>query len=162
VIDMTRSLGGAERMYRQMRYMAVGWRQFRYLRNNPRLISGIAEIEAKVSARPTYHIPKARVPRVEGKLQDGDVICITTTNQGAFTSHVGLAYRDNRGELRFMHASRTHRKTMIDARLSNYLSKNSKQAGIMVARPLEVASNRYRPQAPEIDHRHRREDLVQR
>ncbi len=160
VIDMTRALGGAERMSRKMRYMGVAWRQFRYLRNNPRLVAGITHIEDKISARPTYHIPKTHVPGVESKLRDGDVICITTTSPGAFTSHVGLAYRDQQGVLRFMHASRNHRRVLIDSRLSDYLSRNKKHAGIMVARPLEVGSNSIRPAIPELDRRHRQPDWV--
>jgi hypothetical protein len=160
VIDMTRALGNAERMYRQMRYMGVGWRKFRYLRSNPDWVPKIASIEAQISSRPTYHIPKTYVPKIEDKLREGDVICITTTSPGAFTSHVGLAYRDHRGVLRFMHASKKHRKAVIDSRLSDYLLRNKKQAGIMVARPLEVGSRNIRPPLPELDRRHRRPDWV--
>lgn len=35
VVDKTRAWGHAERLYRRIQYMAVGWRNFRYLRNNP-------------------------------------------------------------------------------------------------------------------------------
>ena len=69
----------------------------------------------------------------------GDVIGITTYDGKRIgTSHVGLAYRDGNGVLRFMHASapRNHGKVVLDMRLKDYLYKFRSNAGIMVARPL--------------------------
>jgi cytidylate kinase len=46
--------------------------------------------------------------------------------------------RDKKGVLRFLHASRNHRKVILDSRLSDYLAANSKHMGIFVSRPLDV------------------------
>lgn len=138
VEDMTRKLGGVRMVGHSMNYMGKSWKNFRYLRNNPSLVPGIRKIEAQISARPTYHIPKSRVARIESQIQSGDIICITTTWPGAFTSHVGLAYRDGAGVLRFLHASRDARKVIVDSKLSEYLYRYGKHAGIMVARPREL------------------------
>ena len=43
------------------------------------------------------------------------------------------------GVLRFLHASLTKKQVTLDAQLSTYMSGNSKQTGIMVVRPVEVA-----------------------
>lgn len=136
--DLNRSLGGVRITGRNMEYMGKNWKQFRYLRADRSMIPKFQNLEREISSRAIYHIPKATVPRIEPKLQNGDVISITTHWHGTFTSHVGLAYRDRKGTLRFMHASRDERKVIVDSRLSDYLNRFSKHAGIMVARPMEV------------------------
>jgi hypothetical protein len=139
VQDLNRVLGGVRIVGRKMDYMATHARHFRYLRNDRSLVPKIAAIEREISNRPIYHIPKRAVPSIENQLRDGDVICISTTWPGTFTSHVGLAWRDEKGVLRFMHASRDTRMVMVDDRLSGYLNRFEKHAGIMVARPLEIS-----------------------
>jgi hypothetical protein len=136
--DLTPKLPGALRLQREMAYMGKNWRSFRQLKANPRLVPTMAKIEAEISRRGIWYIPKAQVPAMEKHLRNGDVISIVTTWPGTYTSHVGLAVRDKRGTLRFLHASRNHRRVILDERLSTYLNNNSKHQGIMVARPLDV------------------------
>ncbi len=139
VKDITRSLGGV-RVPHQANEMSILWRSYRYLKNDPSLRPALREMEERVTATPMYHIPKSQVPAIESKLRDGDIIGITGRDGRNFsTSHVGLAYRDSAGVLRFMHASapRNHGKVVIDSRLSAYLSKFKSHAGIIVARPVK-------------------------
>jgi hypothetical protein len=140
--DLTPSLPGAKKLVRQMEYMGKNWKSFRQLRANPKLVPAMQKIEDQISRRGIHFIPKAAVPSIEKYLQNGDVISIVTTWPGTYTSHVGLAYRDKKGVLRFMHASRNHRKVLVDERLSTYLNNNSKHMGIMVARPRDVSAPR--------------------
>ena len=58
----------------------------------------------------------------------------------------GLAYRDDKGVLHFMHASSPHNygKVVLDTRLCDYLAHFKSDLGIIVARPLEVV----RPAVP--------------
>jgi hypothetical protein len=119
--------------------MSAGWREYRYLRENPELLEPLQEMEWRVTSRPMYEIPKSRVPRIESRLQDGDIICVTSREDGLIsTAHVGMAYRDGMGVLHFMHASspNNYGRVVIDDRLSNYLNRYRSDAGIMVARPL--------------------------
>ena len=58
---------------------------------------------------------------------------------GAIGSHVGLISRSDDGVARFMHASRDHKKVVIDKSISGYLNKYSKHAGAIIGRPLEVS-----------------------
>ena len=136
----TRELGGV-RITRQIREMSNAWKSYRYLRNNPELRTRMARIEDEVSALPVYHIPKSRVAGIERHLRTGDIIAITSTWHGSYTSHVGLAYRDNAGTLRFMHATSERdkgRQVILDRRLSEYLAERRHRAGIIVCRPLEI------------------------
>src|SRR6266403_5155266 len=139
VKNLTRSLGGVPMRGRYLNEMSRYWRSSRYLRNNPELIPEMRQIENRVSSRTIYHIPKAAVPGIESKIQNGDVICISGKGPEGFTEHVGLAYRDRQGALHFMHASKDERRVVIDVPLHSYLYRYRKFAGIMVVRPQEVA-----------------------
>ena len=137
--NITRRLDGAERMdHRDIREMTVMWRHYRYLRNNPSLLPEMARIQEYVSDLPVYHVPKQRVAAIEEDLHGGDIIAITSRDTGGYTSHVGLAYRDPRGVLRFLHASSKQRRVLVDDRLSAYLASKRDDAGIVVARPADV------------------------
>ena len=137
--NITPRLPGAERMeHRDIREMTVMWRHYRYLRNNPNLLPGMARLQEDVSNLPVYQVPKSRVAAVEPYLQSGDIIAVTSRDTGGYTSHVGLAYRDPKGVLRFLHASSLHHRVMVDDRLSVYLADKHDDAGIVVARPAEA------------------------
>ena len=138
VDDLTRKLGGVS-VRHAAREMSAGWRHYRYLRANRRLLRPLARMEARVSSHPLYMIPKNRVARIESKLRDGDIIGIISRDRGHLysTSHVGLALRKN-GDLHFMHASspNNYGRVVVDSRLSTYLHRFRSDAGILVARPL--------------------------
>ena len=140
--NMTRRFHGAdaERLSRQIREMTVMWEHYRYLRNNPSLRPEMTRIEARASALPVYHIPKNRVAAVESEIRNGDIIAITCRDTGSYTSHVGLAYRDDAGVLHIIHASSPHNfgRVLVDSRLSDYLYTYADHAGIIVARPNDV------------------------
>ncbi len=139
VEDMTRSLGGVS-VPHSAREMSVGWRHYRYLAANRSLLGPLGEMEARVSSRPMYQIPKNRVASIEGKLRSGDIIGIISRDgpNRYSTSHVGLALRTNDGVLHFMHASspRNYGRVVIDSSISSYLSRYRSDSGILVGRPL--------------------------
>jgi hypothetical protein len=138
VEDLTRSLGGRS-VPHSAREMTVGWRHYRYLASNRSLLGPLGQMEARVSARPLYQIPKNRVAKIEPKLRSGDIIGIISRDRGGLysTSHVGLALRTNDGVLHFLHASapRNYAHVVVDSRLSTYLYKYRTDSGILVARP---------------------------
>src|ERR1700730_5596160 len=138
VRNLTRSLGGVPMRGRYLNEMSRFWRSSRYLLNDPSLVPEIRQIENRVASRTVYHIPKNQVPGIESYIRNGDVICISGRGPEGFTEHVGLAYRDNRGTVRFMHASKDERRVIVDVPLRSYLYRYSKFAGIMVVRPQEA------------------------
>jgi N-acetylmuramoyl-L-alanine amidase-like len=139
VEDLTRDLGGV-RANHAAHEMTYGWRHYRYLKANPSLLAPLGRMEARVSERPLYQIPKSRVAGIESKLKSGDIIGIVSRDRPGLysTSHVGLAYRTNDGVLHFMHASSpsNYGKVVVDSRLSSYLARYRSDSGILVARPL--------------------------
>lgn len=134
--DLTRQFG-AIRVTNAAVEMTNNWRSYRYMANSASNRAGIAELEARLRKEPLPMIPKARVPGIEPKLQNGDIIGIVSKDGSAYgTSHVGIAIRKD-GVLHFMHASspRNFGKVVIDARLSDYLARYKSHSGIMVTRP---------------------------
>lgn len=139
VVDVTRSLPGARRLHgRRSTEMTVLWKSYRYLRKNPELRPKMAAIEAEVDKLPVWYVPKENVAAIENQLKDGDIAGIVTKSQGGVCSHVGLITFVG-GQARFMHASKNHRKVVLDRTISGYLNAFSSHAGLIVARPLPVA-----------------------
>ena len=139
VDDLTPELGG-KTVRHSAREMSVGWRHYRYLAANKSLLGPLARMEARVSSRPLYQIPKSRVAVIEPKLKSGDIIGIVSRERSGLysTAHVGLALRTNDGVLHFMHASSPSNagRVIVDSRLSTYLYRYRSNTGILVARPL--------------------------
>ena len=138
VDDLTRKLGGIG-VPNSAREMTVNADHYRYMKNSSTNRAGIAKLEAQLRERPLYMIPKSKVPGIEPKLQNGDIIGIISKDGSAYgTSHVGIALRKD-GVLRFMHASspRNYGKVVVDSRLYDYLNRYKSHAGILVARPVK-------------------------
>lgn len=137
VRDITRSLATTTPLTgRKIDEMTVLWKSYRYLKNNPALRSGMAQIEAELQRHPFRYIPKNRVAAIESKLQSGDIIGIVTHKPHVYCSHVGLALRTQDGVMRLMHASVNQKRVIIDQSISDYLASFKSHAGIIVARPL--------------------------
>jgi hypothetical protein len=139
VEDMTRDLGGRS-VAHSAREMSAGWRHYRYLTANRSLLGPLARMEANVSSRPLYEIPKNKVAAIESKLRSGDIIGIISRDRSGLysTAHVGLALRTSDGVLHFMHASSpsNYGRVVVDSELSKYLYRYRSDSGILVARPL--------------------------
>src|SRR5213594_4826833 len=139
VEDMTRQLGG-QSVPHSAREMSAGWRHYRYLAANRSLLGPLARMEANVSSRSLYEIPKSRVAKIEPKLRSGDIIGIISRDRGGLrsTAHVGLALRTSDGVLHFMHASSpsNYGRVIVDSELSKYLYRYRSDSGILVGRPL--------------------------
>ena len=139
VEDLTRDLGGRS-VPHSAREMSTGWRHYRYLASNRSLLGPLARMEANVSSRPLYEIPKSKVAGIESKLRSGDIIGVISRERNGLhsTAHVGLALRTSDGVLHFMHASSpsNYGRVVVDSQLSKYLYRYGSDSGILVARPL--------------------------
>src|SRR5438094_2497954 len=137
--DLTRDLGG-QSVPHSAREMTAGWRHYRYLAANRSLLGPLARMEANVSSRPLYEIPKSQVAKIEPKLRSGDIIGIISRHRSGLysTAHVGLALRTSDGVLHFMHASSpiNYGHVGVSSPLSKYLYRYRSDSGILVARPL--------------------------
>ncbi len=136
--NITAELGGVP-IQRQVREMQRDRNSYRSLVANPSYLTAIAQIEARVSRMPVIYLPNAQVPAAESSLRHGDIIAIVGADADAYTTHVGLAYRDG-ARCRFMHATSRFdkgRQAIIDGPISGYLAESPDHIGIIVFRPYE-------------------------
>ena len=107
--------------------MTVGWRHYRYLAANNSLRGPLARMEARVSSRPLYQIPKNRVASIESKLRSGDIIGIISRDRGGLYSTAADYFRFaqmmlNGGEL---DGKRLLKKTTVDMMRTNVLNEQT-------------------------------------
>ena len=135
--NVTRSVGPVTRLTgRANDEMSLNPKLYRYLRANPALVPAMSRIEKQLERVPFDFIPKAQVAACEPRIQSGDILGIVTHRQHVFCSHVGLALRTEDGVCRFMHASATHKKVVVDKAVHDYLNAFKSHAGIIVGRPV--------------------------
>jgi len=132
--NITRSFPN-QRMDNKCQEMTILWKSYRYLKHNPELRREMAKHEARITRMPVYMVPKHKVSGIENRLKEGDIIGIASKYDGGYCSHVGIIIKDKQGRSRFMHASTTYKKIVVDDTISRYLNQFNKHAGILVARP---------------------------
>ncbi|MCX6137697.1 MAG: DUF1460 domain-containing protein [Ignavibacteriales bacterium] len=108
---------------------------------NDRFFEMVVKQEEAINNRETFFLPKGSVHLFADKIKTGSLLGIATNIPGMDIAHTGVAIRLENGELHFMHAPNVGYKVQItEAPLHDYLAKNSKQTGIVVAEPLEPAA----------------------
>ncbi len=120
-------------------FMTTHRDSYKHLKTNDENLEIIKEQEDEINARKDYFMPKGNLHMFADKVNNGDLIGITTNIAGMDIAHTGVAIKVD-GKLHFMHAPITGSKVQITEKpLHDYLAKNSKQTGIIVARVNEVA-----------------------
>jgi len=109
---------------------------YKQLKSTPALVPIMAKKEKQISNRKMFFIPKNKLPDFEEKLQEGDIVGITTSIKGLDIIHVGIVVKKN-ACTHLMHASSKAEKVIIsDNTLYEYLLGRKSATGIMVVRPL--------------------------
>jgi hypothetical protein len=133
VRDLTRELGGTKRSGR-IDFMSAHPSSYRQLAD-PANLEAIKRIEHAINGRSRYYIPQDRIARVEDRIQDGDVIAMTSTTKGLDVVHTGIAVRVD-GRVHLMHAPLVGKSVEIsELPLAERVQAQKGQDGIMVARP---------------------------
>lgn len=117
-------------------FMSTHSESYSTLKSNPEFVSKLAEQERIISQRQMYFIPKQKIETHSSKLEEGDIVGITTSISGLDITHVGIVVKVN-GETHLMHASSKAQKVIISENsLFEYLKGRESATGIMLARPL--------------------------
>ncbi len=133
--DITKELGG-KRYVKKINFMSTHVDSYKQLKENPKFVKEISNIERQISTRKYFFIPQEEIASIEGKIQSGDIIGITTNVEGLDIAHTGIAIRMDDGRIHFMHAPNVGYKVQITEKpLADYIKGNKKQTGIMVLRP---------------------------
>lgn len=103
------------------------------------VFNAFREIESRLAARKLYFIPKSELRKAQEKIQEGDILAITTTIEGLDVSHTGIAVRGGDGVLHYMHAPNVNGSVKIsDEPLWKYVQQHSTNSGIIVVRVVEI------------------------
>lgn len=137
VKNVTKEIGG-EPIKFQTGFMSQNPDKYKMLKANPEFVPVMKAKEDEINARQYYYIPKDKVEQHEDKIQNGDLIAITTNLKGLDIGHVGVAVKMDDGRIHFMHAPLVGAKVQISENpLPEYLAKIKKHTGIIVLRPTE-------------------------
>lgn len=131
--DLTVQLGGIP-FVKPVCYMSCHRDRYALL-DNSLTFSELTAIEQEINRRRIFFIPKRNVFALEGQLQDGDLVGITSSKYGLDVAHEGFVVR-RAGRAYLLHASSEFGRVMLTkVPLSDYLRRNPSHSGIMVARP---------------------------
>lgn len=134
--DVTRELGGV-RFNKRIHFMTSHRTQYPQLRDES-TYKVMLSIEEEINSRMLYHIPRNRVRSIEQKIQNGDIVAVTTTREGLDCKHTGIALWQ-KNALHLLHAPSPGKVVQVTQEpLWRYVMKYNDAAGIMVARPMEV------------------------
>lgn len=135
VKDVTKDIGG-EPIKFDVFFMSKNPDKYKHLSETPTFIPTIAKQEKAINSRKYYYIPKEKVSAIEDKIQNGDLIAITTNLKGLDIGHVGMAVKESDGRIHFLHAPLAGAKVQISEKpLPEYLAAIKKHTGIIVLRP---------------------------
>ena len=94
----------------------------------------LKSIERTVSRRSLFFIPKKALMRLENRIQEGDLLAITTNTEGLDVCHAGFAARV-KNRVHLLHASSSEDRVVLSPKtLYRYLMESQVRSGIMVAR----------------------------
>jgi len=137
VRNITKEIGGEE-FPLKVSFMSKNPRYYQALKEFPEFVETIASLEKEINKRQHWYIPHEKIKEAQKHIQTGDIIALATDKEGLDYGHTGLAYKDERGKIRFLHASQKKKKVLLDAGLYKYIQSVETHTGITVARPLEI------------------------
>lgn len=131
--DVTLATGGIK-YPKPVHFMSKHYTRYPVLAKDQKLLQKIKTIETEINKRTYYYIPKEKINSIAGKIQNGDVVLITTNIAGLDTSHLGFALKQN-GKTYLLHASSTGKKVVITEQpLQEYMEGIQLQTGIILGR----------------------------
>lgn len=138
VKNITADIGGIN-SGKNIDFMTSHQGSYPQLVNSDELMGEMYDVESNINMREFYYIPEENISSVYDKLETGDIIGITSSLDGLDIAHTGFVYKEG-GNTYLMHASLKNKKVEISATdIQDYITGNSKQTGIVVARVLEIS-----------------------
>ena len=134
--DVTREFGGTP-YHKTFDFMTSHRDLYRQLANDS-AFNQMKALEDTLSHRTLYFIPKSAIRDSQSAIRTGDLIAITTKQEGLDVAHTGIALRMEDRSLHYLHASTMGDVVRISQEtLSAYVQKHPSFTGIVVARAAE-------------------------
>ena len=135
VKDIAQSIGG-DTLSLNLSFISTHPDSYKQLKGHTELVQKMEKKEQEINQRSHYYLPKANINALSYGIQNGDILCFATTIKGLDVTHVALAYWQA-GELRFIHASSSAKKVIVqNSSLQNYANNIKSCKGLLIARPL--------------------------
>lgn len=117
-------------------YMSSHPSDYPVLKDHPELIPTIEQQENEISAKGFMYFPKSNISNIYSNLQHGDIIALTSSIDGVDVNHVGIIIKKG-NEFHLLHAPLSGKKVLVsDGPITDFLKPQSKNSGIMIARPV--------------------------
>lgn len=117
-------------------YMSTHPSDYPVLKDHPELIPAIAKQEKELTTTGFMYFPKTDIPNLHKYLQHGDIIALTSSIDGVDVNHVGIIIKKE-NEFYLLHAPLSGKKVLVsDGPITDFIKPNSKNNGIMIARPV--------------------------
>jgi len=130
--DITRETGGV-RYDKKVGYISARPDKYPKIRD-AETFRALTAAEKRINAHHWYFIPQGKIKSIENRIEEGDIILLTSAKRDLDISHQGLAVRQN-GRIHLLHASSLAKKVIISKQpLSEYVISQKGQTGIMIAR----------------------------
>ena len=137
---VTRELFGENNVHRiptPVNFMSRHRSSYRQL-SDGKAFDAIVKTEEALSKRVMYFLPKGNLHLYADRVKSGSIIGVTTNVPGLDVSHTGIAVRTEHGALHLLHAPNVGEKVQISKlNLHDYLARNARQTGIIVAEATE-------------------------
>lgn len=130
--DLTESMGGIP--YRKtISYISARPEKYPKIKNRA-VLRDLQAAERRINAHKWHYIPKSKVAAMEHRIEDGDLVVLTSAKRDLDIAHQGFAVRQN-GRVHLLNASSLSRRVVISKQpLAQYLASQRGQSGIMIAR----------------------------
>jgi hypothetical protein len=134
VKDITAEIGGKPVM-KEIHFMTKHPENYPALKNEASYREMLA-VEKRLSGQDRSIIPKSGFGKFEGRIEDGNLIGITTNMEGLDVAHVGFAVWV-KNHIHLLHASEKEGKVVLSENtLGHYLSAVNTRSGIVVSQVL--------------------------
>ena len=127
---------GGRPLNKNVNFMSSHWQSYPQITSSEANYHCIAAMEKNIGKIDIEYIPINRIDKAYSKLQSGDIIAIATAVSGLDTTHTGLVYRLQNGNIGLIHASPSG-SVRISSELQYFVANVEDAIGIMVARPID-------------------------
>lgn len=125
------------RLDKTLNFMSTHPEDYPVLKEHPELIPEIAVQEKNLSEKGIWYFPKDNPDNLIKNLHEGDIIGLTSAIDGVDVNHVGIIVRKN-NKFHLLHAPLSGKKVLVsDGPISDFLKPDSKNSGIIIARPVD-------------------------
>jgi len=138
VRDITATLGGIVDP-RPIDFMSTHRGLYPHLVESDANHAAILEVEKRLADEPRIYLPKEKIASVERRIEEGDLLALTSSVPGLDFAHTGIATFVD-GRLHMLHASSANGLVEVTRHpLADYMAAQKSQTGIVVFRPIAPA-----------------------